>query len=49
MISLDFDYFAPQSLDEALALLDARNNVAILSGGYSLISELKSKRLFLVL
>jgi CO/xanthine dehydrogenase FAD-binding subunit len=46
MISLDFDYFAPQSLDEALALLDARNNVAILSGGYSLISELKSKKTF---
>ena len=45
MINIDFDYFAPQSLDQALSLLDTRSNVAILSGGYSLISAIKSKKI----
>ena len=43
MIAIDFNYSAPTTLEEALLLLDTSNHAVILSGGYSLVSLLKSK------
>jgi len=44
MINSEFDYAAPQSLDKALSMIETSTNVAILSGGYSLISFLKANK-----
>jgi len=44
MINSEFDYAAPQSLDKALSMIETSTNVAILSGGYSLITFLKANK-----
>src|SRR5919109_1160144 len=41
MIPSAFDYFRPQTLDEALALLARRQDAKILAGGHSLIPAMK--------
>jgi carbon-monoxide dehydrogenase medium subunit len=41
MLPAEFDYAAPESLDEALALLTGGGNVRILAGGQSLLPTLK--------
>jgi carbon-monoxide dehydrogenase medium subunit len=41
MLPAEFDYAAPESLDEALALLGGGGNVRILAGGQSLLPTLK--------
>lgn len=41
MLPAEFDYAAPESLDEALALLADGGNVRILAGGQSLLPTLK--------
>ena len=41
MIPATFDYFRPQTLDEALSLLTNHEDAKVLAGGHSLIPAMK--------
>ena len=41
MIPATFDYFRPQTLDEALGLLTNHEDAKVLAGGHSLIPAMK--------
>jgi carbon-monoxide dehydrogenase medium subunit len=42
---MDFEYFSPCSLEEALSLLDIRQGAKILAGGTDLIVQMKERRI----
>jgi aerobic carbon-monoxide dehydrogenase medium subunit len=44
MIPKQFDYAAPESLDEALALLGRNTGARVLAGGHDLLTEMKLRR-----
>lgn len=41
---IDFDYFSPLSLEEALSLLESRQGAKVLAGGTDLIVQMKERR-----
>jgi aerobic carbon-monoxide dehydrogenase medium subunit len=45
MVPPRFDYAAPLSLDEAVALLNENKGAQILAGGHTLLSEVKLRRM----
>lgn len=45
MIRTQFDYVAPKSLDEAVAMLQTNGEARLLAGGHSLLGQLKTRQI----
>ncbi|HTD85506.1 MAG TPA: FAD binding domain-containing protein, partial [Candidatus Binatia bacterium] len=41
MVPSSFDYFRPQTIDEAVGLLSSKDDAKILAGGHSLVPAMK--------